>query len=168
MRRVLASLALLTGPMIAADAASAQEPAFQGAYTDWRVFTRGEGSQKICYALSQPDELLPSGVDHGDVFFLVSSWADGSAQEQPSFLSGYPLKPASPPRVRVGSDRHTMFVSDREGFLEDAGDEDRLVRNMRRGSTMRVEAVSTRGTATVYEFSLSGVTAALERVEALC
>ena len=98
----------------------------------------------------------------------MSSWADGSADEQPSFLAGYPLKPASPPRARVGGDRYTMFVSDREGFLEESGDEDRLVRAMRRGAVLRVEAVSMRGTATVYEFSLSGVTAALEAVETLC
>ncbi|MFP4518097.1 MAG: invasion associated locus B family protein [Oceanicaulis sp.] len=165
MRLAFASLALLAG--FAAPAA-AQAPAFQGAHTDWRVFTRGDGAQKICYALSEPTEQLPSGVDHGDVYFLVSSWADGSADEQPSFLAGYPLKPESPPRTRVGSDRWTMFVSEQEGFLEDAGDEDRLVRAMRRGASMRVEAVSLRGTATVYEFSLSGVTAALEAVDDLC
>jgi invasion protein IalB len=152
----------------AASAQSAAEPVFQGAHTDWRVFTRGEGAAKICYALSQPSEALPSNVEHGDVFFLVSSWADGSADDQPNFLAGYALKPESPPRVRIGSDRHTMFVSDQEGFLEEAEDEDQLVRAMRRGSTMRVDAVSLRGTATVYEFSLSGVSAALDAAERLC
>jgi invasion protein IalB len=151
-----------------AAAQSQPEPVFQGTHTDWRVFTRGEGSAKICYALSQPGESLPANVEHGDVFFLVSTWADGSASEQPNFLAGYPLKPESPPRVRVGSDRYTMFVSDQEGFLEEAEDEDQLVRAMRRGSTMRVDAVSARGTATVYEFSLSGVTAALDAAESLC
>ncbi|MGJ3231843.1 MAG: invasion associated locus B family protein [Oceanicaulis sp.] len=165
MRLAFASLAFFAG---FAAPATAQEPAFQGAHNDWRVFIRGEGSAKICYALSQPTEQLPSGVDHGDVFFLVSSWADGSAEEQPSFLAGYALKPESPPRARVGSDRYTMFVSEQEGFLEESGDEDRLVSAMRRGAAMRVEAVSMRGTATVYEFSLSGVTAALDAVERLC
>jgi hypothetical protein len=33
---------------------------------------------------------------------------------------------------------------------------------------MRVEATSNRGTATAYTFSLLGVTAALEQVDALC
>jgi len=33
---------------------------------------------------------------------------------------------------------------------------------------MRIEATSQRGTATAYLFSLTGVTAALERVDALC
>lgn len=164
---VFGGVTALTGAG-SAFAQSAPEPVFRGAHTDWRVFTRGEGSAKICYALSQPSESLPGNVEHGDVFFLVSTWADGSASEQPNFLAGYPLKPESPPRARVGSDLFTMFVSDQEGFLEEAEDENQLVRAMRRGSTMRVDAVSARGTATVYEFSLSGVTAALDAAEALC
>jgi len=168
MRLALASLFGLAALAAPAAAQSGPEPVFQGSHTDWRVFTRGEGSSKICYALSQPTESLPASADHGEVYFLVSSWADGSASEQPSFLAGYQLKPESPPRTRVGSDSYTLFVSEQEGFLEEPGDEDRLVSAMRRGSTMRVEAVSVRGTATVYEFSLSGVTAALDAAGDLC
>ena len=39
---------------------------------------------------------------------------------------------------------------------------------MRRGATMRIEAVSARGTNTAYTFSLSGVTAALRQAGELC
>ena len=70
--------------------------------------------------------------------------------------------------MRVGSDRYQMFASEQEGFLEDTSEENQLVRAMRRGSDMRVEATSNRGTATAYTFSLLGVTAALEQVESLC
>ncbi|XBQ17264.1 MAG: invasion associated locus B family protein [Oceanicaulis sp.] len=168
MRSPLAALAALAALTAPAAAQQGAEPVFQGAHQDWRVFTRGEGDAKVCYALSRPTESLPASVDHGEVFFLVSSWANGAADEQPSFLAGYPLRNQSPPRARVGSDRFTMFVSEREGFLEEPRDESRLVDAMRRGAVMRVEAVSQRGTATAYQFSLSGVTAALDKVEDLC
>ena len=39
---------------------------------------------------------------------------------------------------------------------------------MRRGSDMRINAVSGRGTATSYIVSLRGVTAALQRVDREC
>ena len=162
---ILSSAVLLADPAPAQEAA---EPVFQGAHGDWRVFTRGEGEARVCYVLSTPTESLPRSVDHGDVFFLVASWANGDAVEQPSFMAGYALRPDSPPSVRVGSDRFAMFVSEREGFIEDRRDEDRLVDAMRRGATMRVEAMSERGTATVYEFSLSGVTAALRDADQRC
>ena len=163
---VCLAASLAVAPPAAAQAGP--EPVFQGAHNDWRVFTRGEREEKVCYVVSTPQESLPASADHGDVFFLVASWANGDAIEQPSFMAGYPLRPESPPTARVGSDRFAMFVSDREGFIEEAGDEDRLVDAMRRGAVMRVEALSARGTATVYKFSLSGVTAALRQADQLC
>ena len=61
-----------------------------------------------------------------------------------------------------------MFAAGQDGFVEDLEDESDLIRQMRRGVDMRIEATSQRGTATAYLFSLTGVTAALERVDALC
>ena len=61
-----------------------------------------------------------------------------------------------------------MYVDEREGFVEEPREEARLIEAMRRGATMRVEAVSSRGTNTAYTFSLSGVTAALRQANDLC
>ncbi|MGP1273801.1 MAG: invasion associated locus B family protein, partial [Caulobacterales bacterium] len=148
--------------------ALAQAPHFQGQHNDWRVFTRGSGPERICYAISRPVDSRPGDVDHGDVYFFVSTWASGAAREQPSFLAGYELRADNPPRASVGSDRVSMYVDDREGFVEEPREESRLVDAMRRGATMRVEAVSARGTNTAYTFSLSGVTAALRQAGELC
>lgn len=161
----LAAMAAIPAPVQASEGA---EPVFHNAHNVWRVFTRGEGSERYCYAVSRPSESLPSNVTHGDVFFFVASWASGAAREQPSFMAGYSLRPDSPPRARVGSDRFTMYVSRNEGFVELERDATRLVNAMRQGSSMRVEATSDRGTATVYEFSLLGATAALRQVNDLC
>ncbi|MCC5995802.1 MAG: hypothetical protein JJU18_05460 [Oceanicaulis sp.] len=164
--------AALSAAVMSVSAAAAQaagsEPVFHATHNAWLVFTKGEGRERVCYAASRPTESLPANVQHGEVFFLISTWASGAAVEQPSFLAGYALRPDSPPRARVGSDRVTMYVSETEGFIELQRDASRLVNAMRRGATMRVEASSQRGTATVYEFSLSGVTAALRQVGELC
>lgn len=145
-----------------------QAPAARGSFSDWHVFTVESDRGLVCYALTQPTDSTPTSVDHGEIFFIVSTWASGAAEEQPRFAAGYALRPDSPPTARVGSDRFAMFVTENDGFIEDRADERRLVSAMRRGATMRIEATSQRGTATAYEFSLSGVTAALERVESLC
>jgi invasion protein IalB len=171
MRHALClALWLSVGVIALPSAAYAQAPeaVFHGEERDWRVFTRGDGAERVCYAQSTPRESNPANADHGDVFFLVASWANGDADEQPSFLAGRLLRPDSPPQVRIGSDRYRMFVSEREGFVESADDESDLVDDMRRGSTMRVEATHSDGTVVAYEFSLSGVTAALRRAGQLC
>lgn len=164
----LAALASLIAVSLLAATAHAQAPEARGSYNDWRVFTQGADAGLICFAITSPRESAPSSVNHGDVFFMISTWRSGDAVEQPRFIAGYALRPENPPRVRVGSDRFAMFASGNDGFIEELRDESRLVGAMRRGASMRVEASSQRGTATTYEFSLSGVSAALDRVRALC
>ncbi|WP_300543903.1 hypothetical protein [Maricaulis sp.] len=166
LRACLSALALSVAA--AAPVLAQQEPEFRGEYSDWRVFTRPSEAGLICYALSRPADSAPRAHDHGTVYFIVASWQSGAVEEQPNLLVGYDLRPTSPPEVRVGSDRYDMFSDGREAFLDDLGDEPDLVRAMRRGSVMRVTATTAAGVATSYEFSLSGVTAALGRVEALC
>ena len=140
----------------------------QGTFSDWTVYTRDTGGDRICYALSPASEKVPGSVSHGDVYFMVANWKSGAATEQPSFLAGYTLKPTTPPKARVGSTRIPMYASQNEAFVEAGSDESKLVRSMRKGSVMRVEAMSERGTATSYEFSLKGVTAALKKAKSLC
>ena len=168
MKQRLAILVILGSVLTPSAFAQSMEPVFHGAQRDWRVFTRGEGAERICYVQSTPRDSNPQNTDHGDVFFLVASWANGDAREQPSFLAGQMLRPDSPPRLRVGSDSYRMFVSEREGFVEDPSEEAGLVADMRRGSVMRVEATHSDGTLVTYEFSLSGVTAALQQAGRLC
>ncbi len=153
----------LSAPALAQD-----EPQFRGEYSDWRVFTRNTEAGFSCYALSRPTDSTPRALEHGNVYFLVASWQSGAVEAQPSLLVGYDLRPTSPPQVRVGSDRFDMFADGQEGFLDDLDEEDDLVSSMKRGSVMRVTATTLDGAATAYEFSLSGVTAALQRAETLC
>ena len=152
----------------AAPAAAQSAPTLAGTHGDWSVYTRGSGSSRICYVLTEAETESPSSVNHGDVYFMVSNWQNGAATEQPSFLAGYPLKTTRAPRAQVGSTNLSMFAADNEAFIEEASDERRLVAKMRAGSTMTVSAVSSRGTQTRYGFSLKGITAALKQAKSAC
>ncbi|WP_412545190.1 hypothetical protein [Maricaulis sp. MIT060901] len=167
MRRLLAA-ALLSLTCFAPAALAQADPQFRGEYTDWRVFTRQTDQGLVCYALSRPTDSAPRNHEHGAVYFIVSSWQNGAVTEQPNILVGYDLRPTSPPEVRIGSSRYSMFTDGQEGFLDQLDDEPRVIRSMRRGSVMRVQATTSDGVSAAYEFSLRGVTAALQRVDALC
>lgn len=157
-------LAFALTPMTA-NAASAK---LEGVFKDWSVYSKTDGGERICYALAKPKSKTPSSVDHGDIYFMVSNWKSGAAKEQPSLLTGYPLKDTIPPTARVGSSKTPMYAAQNEAFVESTADEKKLVKAMRKGSTMRVDAVSTRGTQTSYEFSLRGITAALGKARTIC
>ena len=161
-------LTFTLGALALPSLAQAAEPKLEGTFTDWAVYSRIEGNDKICYALSQPKSKSPSSVNHGDIYFMVSNWRSGAAKEQPSFLAGYPLKKTRSPEARVGSAKYKMFVAENEGFIESNSEERGLVSKMRAGATMNVKAVSARGTNVSYSFSLKGVTAALKKAKTAC
>lgn len=148
--------------------AHAAEPKLEGTYGDWAAYSRAQGGDKICYVISEPQKKIPSSVKHGDIFFMVSNWKSGQANEQPSLMAGYPLKVTSPPTTIVGSARTRMYVSQNEAFIKDTSNERQLVKKMRAGANMRVSAMSARGTAVSYDFSLKGVTAALKKAKSSC
>lgn len=153
---------------VTASGAAAAEPQAVATYKDWSVFVRDVDSEKICFAATEAKDKSPKSVNHGDIFFLVSSWKSRAATNQPSLMTGYALNAAPEPTLRVGSDKWEMFVSENEAFVELNSEEERLVRAMRRGADMRISAVSQRGTATSYIISLRGISAALDRVSSEC
>lgn len=159
-------LAMTAAAVLAAPAAA--EPRRVASHGDWAVYVNEDTPDgRVCYALSDATETAPQSLNHGRVVLMVGSWANGARTEQVMFQTGYAMRPAGPVRARVGSDTFRLFVDGEDAFVFD-DEEASLVRAMRRGATMRVEAMSARGNATAYEFSLSGVTAALRTVAGAC
>lgn len=165
-RSAPAALALFiaaTGP-----AAATAQPKLVVKEGAWSVYSREVDGDRVCYALAEPQDSAPRNVDHGKVAFMIATWRSGAAADQPSFHAGYELRASAQTLARVGSDRFPMYAVDNEAFIEETSQERRLVNAMKRGSTMRVETVSSRGTATAYEFSLSGATAAMQAAAKAC
>ncbi|MEO1242752.1 MAG: invasion associated locus B family protein [Pseudomonadota bacterium] len=168
MSRLFPLAFIAAAASLAGGAALAQQPEAKATYKDWSVFVREADGQKICFVATEATDKSPKSVNHGDVFFLVATWASGAATEQPSLMTGYALNAKPEPTVRIGSDKWDMYVSENEAFIEAADEETRLIRAMRRGADMRIGAVSQRGTATSYVISLRGVSAALDRAKSEC
>lgn len=162
-------LLLIAGGLAAAAAAPASaEPRRVSNHQDWAVYVNDDTPNgRVCYAVTDATELAPQNLEHGRVVLMVGTWASGARTEQVMFHTGYELRPSGPTRARVGSDSYRMFVDGQDAFVYD-DEEAGLVRAMRRGATIRIEAMSSRGNATAYSFSLSGVTAALRAVENAC
>lgn len=160
--------ALLLAALPAAPVFAQSTPKLVKTYSDWTVYTRGAGNERICYVLTKAQTESPSSVNHGDIYFMIANWKNGAASEQPSFLAGYNLKTTRAPKAQVGATAVTMFASENEAFISERADERKLVAKMRAGSTMTISAVSQRGTQTRYSFSLKGVTAALRQAKSAC
>ena len=147
-------------------AASAQVRAI-GNFKDWQVFTEKVGNDTVCYATTEATDKAPKDVRHGPVHFFVASWKSGKAKNQPSLRVGYELRKDLPPNAQISSNTWRMYAAGEEAFVEDRF-EAPLIRGLKRGSQLRIEAVSVRNTRTAYYFSLRGSSAAIDKAAATC
>ena len=137
-------------------------------YKDWAVYVHEKDKTKTCFAISKPKDMLPKGVNRGDVFFYVSSWPGDKVNNEISIKVGYPLDGGSAPSAVIGADQFNLFAEGDKAFVADETMEVNLVKAMKKGSTLIVKGRSKRGTATIDKYSLSGISAALKRVKAEC
>ena len=159
-----APLALLAGLIALPVSAS---PSAVGRYKDWTVFTETVNGETLCYAATEATDKAPMSASHGDVWFYVSNWKSGKARSQPSLKVGFDLRPDLPGKVSVGSAGWTLYGVGQEAFAQDS-DDSSIVRALKSGSELRVEAVSKRDTRVSYHFSLSGSAEAIDKASASC
>lgn len=157
---------LLTSVCLGAPAMSAA-PTAVGKYKDWTVFTDTINGETLCYAATEATDKAPKSADHGDVWFYVSSWRSGKARNQPSLKVGYELRGDLPGKARVGRSSWNIFGVGQEAFAQDR-DDPALVRQLKKGRELRVEATSERNTRVTYHFSLSGSSSAIDRAASAC
>jgi invasion protein IalB len=167
MTRTLRLPALLAAALLIAAPLASAEPVAIGRYKDWSVFTDTSGGETICYAATPATDKAPKNADHGEVWFYVTNWKSGRARNQPSLKVGFNLREDMAPKVQVGRSSWSLFAVGREAFADDS-DDPRIVSALKKGSEIRVQAVSARNTQVAYHFSLSGSAAAIDKATATC
>ena len=138
-------------------------------FQDWGTYQFNDPQRgKMCFAVSQPKDMEPKGVNRDPVYFFITTRPQEGVREEVNVITGYPYKEGSKTTIQVGSDSFSLYTSGDGAWLENAAEEARLVAAMRAGSTMVVRGTSRRGTLTVDTYSLSGVTAAANRALQAC
>jgi hypothetical protein len=145
----------------------AAEPKEIGKYKVWTAYAFQDAGGKICYAVSTPTKQVGKYTRRGDVFFLVTHRPSGKVFNEISVITGYTFKNGSNPRATIGGSRFDFYAEGDAAWARQK-DESGLVSAMRKGSTMVLKGVSSRGTATTDTYSLSGVSAALNKIDREC
>ena len=158
------TLAALLAMTLAASAAD-PKPSLMKQFNAWGAYSYSSDNGKICYVLSVPTAEKPKNVNHGDVYFLISQRPSQNISYQPEAQVGYDLKEGEKVDVDVDGKGFAMFSKGNRAWVENAAQEPALVSDMRSGHMMTIKAVSSRGTRTEYTFSLSGITAALDKIK---
>lgn len=160
-----ANIRLLAAAAFFASALAAHaEPSRIQQFDDWGVYSYASKTGTVCYALSMPKTMEPAGIDHGKNYFLVSPSSAKGGGFVPEAVRGYMLKPGAPITVSVGDRSFAMVSKDNAAWVQQEAQEPALIAAMKGGSDMTVSATSKRGTATRYTYSLTGISAALQKV----
>ncbi len=149
--------------------ASAQSasPTIIEQFNAWASYFYQGGASKVCYVLTIPEKgkSTPTSLDHGDVFFLVTQRPGQNISYEPQAMLGYDLQDGSKVNVKVDDRNFVLFTKGRSAWVENAAEEPALVTAMKSGRAMSMTAVSKKGNQTGYQFSLSGISKALKRIE---
>ncbi len=136
-------------------------------YNEWTAYGTS-GEPKICFAVTQPQSSVPKGAKRGPIFFYISRYPSDRVLNEISLKMGYPFSEGTTVTVSIGSEKFELFTKEEGAFVELPEKEAALVEAMKKGSSMKVEGTSVRGTKTTDTYSLSGSTDALNRIASEC
>ncbi|HKQ10954.1 MAG TPA: invasion associated locus B family protein [Rhizomicrobium sp.] len=164
-------LGIVLGLSLATPAAA--EPAtLLGAFGNWTAYSSGTGDKLTCYALSKPRASRPATAKRSAVYLMVSDWPSRKVKAETQIVYGYQAKEGGAAALGVGADKFTFFIRNtgKEGsaWLQQLGDNARLITAMQEGVSAVASGASMRGTKTSDTYSLSGFKDALEKIHAVC
>ena len=98
--------------------------------------------------MAQPKQSTPKGIKRGPIYFYISQWPADGVTNEVSVKMGYPFGPGAKATATVGGTKFDLFTKDEGAFVEKVDTELGLVEAMKKGSTLKIDGKSARGTAT--------------------
>lgn len=147
-------------------AALAASPVLDSTHKHWKVYSLDEGGKKTCYMLTKATSQKGTYSKRDEPYVLVHHRGNGTSELNVS--SGYSYKKDSEVKAKVDENNYKLFTQGELAWAYDAKQDAEMVAAMKKGSTLKVHAVSTKDTTSTDTYSLSGFTAALNRMQKLC
>lgn len=158
----------LTALLGAVTVAEAQQPTLLDQFDRWTSYAYTGAKGKVCYAITQPTQTAPKGLNRDPAFLFVTNRPKEQVKHEFSVETGYPYKEGSKTSVKIGNATFVLFTTGSGAWVENAAEESRLIDAMKGGSEMVVTGTSRRGTVTTDTYSLKGISAALKRIDTEC
>lgn len=165
MRQAVRAACILAA-LTSCTAALAQTATLLEKTKDWSAYA--SSGPKVCFAVSQPKAMTPKAAKRGPVYFYISRWPADHVDSEVSVKMGYPFKPGATVTLTLGSEKYDLFTKEEGAFVEKPDMESKLVETMKKGGKMKIEGKSAKGTATTDDYSLDGLSEALERISKEC
>lgn len=165
--RLLLAMAMI---LVSSAGSIAQTVELIGENGAWKAFRSGSGADISCFITSVPVKLEGkydrNNRDETRVF--VTHYGKGNKQGQVSSVAGYRFQAESGVTFTVDGTNFALFSSDTRAWATTPSMDADLVKAMKRGNTLIVTGVSSRGNKTIDTYSLKGFTASMQLIDRTC
>ncbi|TBW40077.1 hypothetical protein EYW49_05270 [Siculibacillus lacustris] len=152
----------------AAAAPAAGSPMLLLESKDWKAITAAGQKGKICFALTEPQKMEPPTLNHGKVYFFLTTRPAESVRNEPMLQVGYTLKEGSKVVLDVDGRKFQMFTRGDSAWLDNNVEPAGLIDALKKGKKLTATGTSGRGNPTNYAFSIAGLSGALDAVAKEC
>ena len=151
-------------------AVGSAQPTLLGQYGDWGAYVANPEGKKVCFALAKPKsmETDPPGRSRDPAYLFVSTRPAENVRNEVSVIMGYPLRANTDATAEIGPVKFAMQTQNDGAWIKNVAEETRMIDAMRKGADLTVRGVSGRGTKTTDQYSLKGLSQALDRATAEC
>jgi hypothetical protein len=146
------------------------QPTLLGQYGDWGAYAATPSGRKVCFSIAKPktSQTNPAGRKRDQAYVFVSDRPAENVRNEVSVIIGYPFKPSSDATAEIGSDKFAMYTLNDGAWIKNVAEEVRMVDAMRKGSDLTVKGVSGHGTESTDQYSLKGLSQAIDRAGQEC
>lgn len=162
---------LLVAALVLPVPALAQQakPAELGNFGAWRAYTYKAADTQVCYVVAEPASSKSSRkVKRDPVFFIVTHMPGRKINGEISTIIGYPFKEQSTVDVAIDKADFKLFTKGDGAWAESSDVEKQIVAAMKGGKDLIVKGTSWKGTETTDRYSLNGISAAMDKINAAC
>jgi invasion protein IalB len=135
---------------------------------DWGAYASGQGRSKVCYALSQPKQRLPQGLNRDPAYLFVSTRPAENVRNEISLVMGFPTKEGVDAEAVIDDASFALVTKETNAWVKNPAEEPRVLAAFKAGAKLVVKSQSRRGSKLSDEYSLKGFTQALERATSEC
>ena len=146
------------------------QPTLLGQYGDWGAYSATPNGHKVCFSIAKPktSQTNPVGRKRDQAYVFISDRPTENVRNEVSVIIGYPFKPSTDASAEVGADKFAMYTLNDGAWIKNVAEEARMVDSMRKGSDLTVKGVSGHGTESTDQYSLKGLSQAIDRAAQEC
>src|SRR6202140_4857798 len=154
----------------AAAPAGDTQPTLLGQYGDWGAYWAMPSGRKVCFSIAKPktSQTTPAGRKRDQAYVFISTRPTENVRNEVSVIIGYPFKESTDATAEIGTDKFAMYTLNDGAWIKNVAEEARMVDAMRKGSDLSVKGVSGHGTESTDQYSLKGMSQAIDRAGQEC